>query len=250
MKAYGQVKNTENLMSTSLENNVTAALIGSTNTETLTSITSQGNNFRTALKWSNNTENLTSKSLGNNITAMLTGRKCSRMSTVDEFWRASEFTNLYLEDIFAKFLFKKQSSLAPPLCLPLFIVCFRRFPAAPLQLRPPAPTKNYFLGLYCGETHPLRPSKTTFRHESWPERHLPWEKQWHDVCKSRPAHGNTMKNISKTKGTHGASFASYYLEKVDDKGQRAIRQKNASGGMKGNGARDKRETRTNISREQ
>ena len=34
-----------------------------------------------------------------------------------------------------------------------------------------------------------------------------------------------MKNISKTKDRHGASFASYCLEKVDNKGQRAIKTK-------------------------
>ena len=35
-----------------------------------------------------------------------------------------------------------------------------------------------------------------------------------------------------TKSRHGASFAAYCLEKVDNKGQRAIRQKNVSVGMK------------------
>ena len=48
-----------------------------------------------------------------------------------------------------------------------------------------------------------------------------------------------MKKISKTKGRYGVSFASYCLEKVDNKGQRAIGQKNAGGGMKGNGDRGK-----------
>ena len=34
-----------------------------------------------------------------------------------------------------------------------------------------------------------------------------------------------MKNISKTKARHGASWASYCLEKGDNKGQRAINTK-------------------------
>ena len=63
MTAYKQVKTTENLMRTSLENNITATLIGRTNTETLTRTTS----------------------LENNITATLTGRKCSRKPKVDEY---------------------------------------------------------------------------------------------------------------------------------------------------------------------
>ena len=84
MKAYKQVKNTKSL-SASLENNITAALVGSTNTETLTSTTSLENNITAALNWSNNTENMTSKSLENYITATLTGSKCSRKPTVDEY---------------------------------------------------------------------------------------------------------------------------------------------------------------------
>ena len=83
-KAYKQVKNTENLTRTSLENNITAALIWSTNKETLTSTTSLENNITATLKWSNYTENLASKSLENNITATLTGRQCSRKPKVDE----------------------------------------------------------------------------------------------------------------------------------------------------------------------
>ena len=107
-KAYKQVKNTANLTRTSLENNITAALIWSTNKETLTSTTSLENNITAALiwstnketltsttslennitatlKWSNYTENLASKSLENNITATLTGRKYSRKPKVDEY---------------------------------------------------------------------------------------------------------------------------------------------------------------------
>ena len=118
--------------------------------------------------------------------------------------------------------------------------CFLRFPAALWQLGTPARVKDHFPGLYRGNTHSLWPSKTTFPHKSWPERHLEWEEQWHGVCKSRAAHGNTKKNISKTKGRHGASFASYCLEKVENKGQQAIKTKNVSGKMKRNYARDKR----------
>ena len=63
MTAYKQVKNTENLMRKSLENNITAPLIGSTNTETLTSTTSLENNIAAALKWRNNHRKPASKSL-------------------------------------------------------------------------------------------------------------------------------------------------------------------------------------------
>ena len=71
-KAYKQVKNTANLTRTSLENNITAALIWSTNKETLTSTTSLENNITAALIWSTNKETLTSTtSLENNITAAL-----------------------------------------------------------------------------------------------------------------------------------------------------------------------------------
>ena len=85
--------------------------------------------------------------------------------------------------------------------------------------------KDHFPGLYCRKTHSLRPRKTTFSHQSWLERHLQREEQRHDVCKSRAAHGNEMKNISKTKDWHGASLASYSLEKVDNKGQWANKTK-------------------------
>ena len=117
-------------------------------------------------------------------------------------------------------------------------LCFRRFPAAPLHLGTLVRTRNHFPGLYCRNTHSLRPSKTTFPHKCWPERHLGWEEQWHGVCKSRAGHGNTIKNVSKTKGKRKASFASYCLKKVDNKRRRAIRQRNVSGKMKRNGARD------------
>ena len=50
----------------------------------------------------------------------------------------------------------------------------------------------------------------------------------------RAGHENKMKNISKTKGGHRASFASYCLEKVNHKKQRAIRQENVNGKMKRN----------------
>ena len=118
--------------------------------------------------------------------------------------------------------------------------CFCSFPAAPSQLKTSASMKNHFPGLYCGKTHSLLPGERTFSNQSCPGRHLQREEQWHDVCKSRSAHGNAMRKISKTKDRHGASFASYCLKKVDNKRQRAIRQKNISGKMKRNGARDKR----------
>ena len=69
------------------------------------------------------------------------------------------------------------------------------------------------------------PARKTFRHKSWPERHLEWEEQCHGVCKSIPGHGNTMKYISKTKGRYWASFTSYCFGKVDNKRQRAIETK-------------------------
>ena len=119
-------------------------------------------------------------------------------------------------------------------------LCFCRFSAAPSQLKSSASIKNHFPGLCCGNSDYLLPSETTFPRQSCPGRHLQREEQWFDVCKSRAAHGNTMKKISKTKDRHGASFASYCSKKVDDKRQRAIRQKNISGKMKRNGARDKR----------
>ena len=121
-------------------------------------------------------------------------------------------------------------------------LCFCSFSAAPSQLKSSASMKNHFPGLYCGNSHSLLPSKTTFPRQSCPGRHLQREEQreWYDVCKSRAAHGNTMKKISKTKDRRTASFASYCLKKVDNKRQRAITQKNISGKMKRNGARDKR----------
>ena len=122
---------------------------------------------------------------------------------------------------------------------------FRRSPVSPLQLGNPARMKIHFPGPYCGNNHSLRPSKMTYPHKSWPERHLEWDEQWHGVCKSRPGHGNTMKNISKTKGRHGASFASYCLEKVDNKGQRAIKTKECERQNERNAARDKREAQRN-----
>ena len=61
MKAYKQVRNSEHLTSTSLENNITAVLTGS-----------------------ENMEHLTSTRLEINITVALTGRKCSRKPAVDE----------------------------------------------------------------------------------------------------------------------------------------------------------------------
>ena len=106
-----------------------------------------------------------------------------------------------------------------------YFLCFRRFPAAILQLETPARMKNCFPGRYGGNIHSLVPSKTTFPQKPWPERHLQRNEQWYDVCKSRAGHGNTLKNISKTKGRHGDSFASYCLEKGDNKGQRAINTK-------------------------
>ena len=41
-------------------------------------------------------------------------------------------------------------------------LCFRRFPAASLQLGILVRTRNHFPGLYCGNAHSLRPRKTTF----------------------------------------------------------------------------------------
>ena len=61
MKAYKQVRNSEHLTSTSLENSITVALTRS-----------------------KNTEHLTSTRLDNNITEAVTGRKCSRKPAVDE----------------------------------------------------------------------------------------------------------------------------------------------------------------------
>ena len=49
---------------------------------------------------------------------------------------------------------------------------------------------------------PWGPARWHFPHKPWPERHLQRDKQWHAICKSRTAHGNTMENISKTKGFH------------------------------------------------
>ena len=52
---------------------------------------------------------------------------------------------------------------------------------------------------------------------------------------------NSMKNISKTKGRHRASFASYCLEKVDNKEQRAIKTKECERQNERNKSRDTKE---------
>ena len=130
------------------------------------------------------------------------------------------------------------------------ITYFGRFPAAPLQVGTAARTKNHFSGPYCGKNQLLQHRGRHFPHKAWPERHLEREGQCRGVCKSRAGQGNTIKYISKTKERNGASFASYCLEKIDNKGKPATRQKNVSGGMKGNATRDKRDTRINISQQQ
>ena len=79
--------------------------------------------------------------------------------------------------------------------------------------------KNHFPARNCRNIHSLRLRKTTFRHTSWPER------IFNANNNGRAGHGNTMKNISKTKGRHRASFVSYCLERVDNKGQPAIKTK-------------------------
>ena len=54
-------------------------------------------------------------------------------------------------------------------------------------------------------------------------------------------------NISKTKEKRRASFASYCLQKVDNKGQRAIKTKEFERQLNRNGARDKVKTKKYIS---
>ena len=57
-----------------------------------------------------------------------------------------------------------------------------------------------------------------------------------------------MKNISKTKGTHGNLFASYCLERVDNKGQRAIKTKEYERQKRKEKRREKMNTKRYISR--
>ena len=89
------IKNTKNLTSTSLENNVTAALTGSKNTKNLTS-TSIENNVTAALTGSKNTKNLPSTSLENDIIVALPDSKCAQKPTKDQ---DDELANLYLVEI-------------------------------------------------------------------------------------------------------------------------------------------------------
>ena len=160
-------------------------------------------------------------------------------------WRVSEFTNLDLEEIFAAF---PAVAVLQPVCLPLvscvFVVSMQLHCSWRLLLAWWITSKDCIeeTVAVCG------PARTIFRHSSWPERHLQWEEQWQGVCKSRPRHGNTTKEISKTKGRHGASFASYCYEKVDNKRQRAIQTKECE--MQNQTKwRTRREIQRNISQE-
>ena len=89
-------------------------------------------------------------------------------------WRGrdSEFTNIYLEEIIAKFPCRKVVAVHQVIVYTARILCFYRFPAAPLQPRTPACMENHFPGPHCGKTHSLRPNKTIFPHKSWPDRRL------------------------------------------------------------------------------
>ena len=154
MNAYKEGEITENLTSTSLENNITAALRGSEDTKHLTS-TSPENNVTAALTGSNRTENLVSTSLENDRKAAL---KCLRKPTVD----VDDFTNLYLAKNLCQIASQKAVAVRHANVFTARLLCFRRFPVAPLQLGSPARNKIHFPGLYCENTHSLRPSKMTF----------------------------------------------------------------------------------------
>ena len=134
--------------------------------------------------------------------AALTGRKCSRKSTADEEDDLVSSQTSVLKNM-CQIPLQKAVSVHYANVFTAPFLCLRRFPAAPSQLKTPARPKNHVPGRYCGKTHWLRPSQTTCSHKSWPERHVQWEEQRHGVCKSRAAHENTMKNISKTKGSVG-----------------------------------------------
>ena len=164
---------------------------------------------------------MTSTSPENNITAALTGSICSRKPTMDQYdGLASSQTSTSKKSLPNSIA--EAAAVRHANVFTARFLCFRRFA---LQLGTPARINNHFAELYCGNTHSTRPRKTTFARKSWAERHLQWEKQWHGTCKSRAGPGNTMKNISKTKCRHTASFASYCLGKVDNKGQREIKTK-------------------------
>ena len=121
MKAYKQVKNTENLTSTSPEKKPsTTAVTGSKKySENLTSTTLE-NNITAALTGS--------KKYGKpdeyNTMSALTGSECSRSLHGGSRWQVSEFTNLFREEIFAKFPCRKQLPFAMPNCLPLISCVF------------------------------------------------------------------------------------------------------------------------------
>ena len=146
-------------------------------------------------------------------------------------WRVSEFTNLYLEEIFAKFLCRKQLSLAPPLCLPLVLFCVFAVSRCSIvvedscsheeSLSRTVLRKNPVVEAQQDDISPKLLTSTPSSYANFQT----WTWKYNEI-------------ISKTKGRHRASCASYCFEKVDDKGRRAIRHKNTRGGMKGNGARN------------
>ena len=141
-------------------------------------------------------------------------------------WQVSEFTNLYRVEFFAKFPYRKPSCRTPRQCVYrsfLSLLCFRRFPAALWQLGTPVRIRNHFPGRSCGKAHSLRPSRTRFPHKAWPAR-PPSSMKGNGRAYANPscAWEYNEKILARQKGRHGTPFASYCLERVDNKVQRAI----------------------------
>ena len=191
-KAYtGWGHNTENLTSTSLENNITATSTGRkcswkpTLDEVTIRKTWRAQAWKTTLRRRQQVESAHEslhwmRSQYGKSDEYKPGKQHHRdanrqqmlMKAYTEWrWRVNEFTNLFLQDIFAKYPCRKQLPFATPMLFAVRFLCFRSFPEAPLQLRTPARIKNNFPGLCCGNPRSLWPRTTIFRPKSWPERH-------------------------------------------------------------------------------
>ena len=113
-------------------------------------------------------------------------------------------------------------------------LCFRSFPADPSQLKTPARIKNHFPGLYCRKNHSLRPRKTTSILTGMPSS------TGRTYANPSCAWKYNEKTLARQKTDMGLHWHPIVWRRSTTKGSERSKQKNVSGEMKRNSARDKR----------
>ena len=122
-------------------------------------------------------------------------------------------------------------------------LCFRRLPAASLQLGILVRTRNHFPGLYCGNAHSLRPRKTTFSiNLDQGGCHLQWKDSGRAYANPELGMGIQWQILARQKADMGIHSHPIVWRRPTTKGSARLWQKNVSGKMKRSGAGDKRWT--------